>query len=267
MGKHKGKLFNGFALNALTQTERDQVLQYEANAATDGQELASLQQTAAYLALTVPEVMPPPRIKTYVMDAIRTVEQVPASVDETQCYHSATEARALLYPHNELARSMQSAHRKPRRFFALAAGILLVASGGLGALAWNLNTQQHMEMVVQAMKSERDTMKQILSAQDMQSKSQTLDNGATIRLSYSEQSGVMVVSTHALPELPETKGYELWLISAEKAIPAGMLDPASTSATAMITGSLEGITHFGITVEPATGSPAPTTEPILLQSL
>jgi len=267
MGKHKGKLFNGFALNALTQTERDQVLQYEANASTDGQELASLQQTAAYLGLTVSEVKPPPRIKTYVMDAIRTVEQVPASVDETQCDHSATEARALLYPHDELARSMQSVHRKPRKFFALAAGISLVASGALGALAWNLNTQQQMEMVVQAMKSERDTMKQILSAQDMQSKSQTLDNGATIRLSYSEKSGVMAVSTHALPELPETKGYEIWLISAEKAIPAGMLDPSSAAATAMITGSLEGITHFGITVEPAAGSPAPTTEPILLQSL
>lgn len=267
MGKHKSRLFSGFALNALTQTERDQVLQSEANAATLEQELASLQQTAAYLALTVPEVKPPPRIKTYVMDAIRTVEQVPARVDESQCEHSATEARALLYPHNELAGSMQSVHRKSQKFFALAAGILLVASGGLGALAWNLNTQQQMDMVVQAMKSERDTMKQILSAQDMQSKSQTLDNGATIRLSYSEKSGVMAVSTHALPELPEAKGYELWLISAEKAIPAGMLDPSSTSATAMITGSMEGITHFGITVEPATGSPAPTTEPILLQSL
>ena len=118
MGKHKSRLFSGFALNALSQTQRDQALQYEGNAATLEQELASLKQTAAYLALTVPEVKPPPRIKTYVMDAIRTVEQVPARVDESQCEHSATEARALLYSHNELAGSMQSVHRKSQKFFA-----------------------------------------------------------------------------------------------------------------------------------------------------
>lgn len=267
MDKHKSELFSGFALNALNQSERDEVLQHAANADTAGQELDSLQQTAAYLGLTAPEIQPPPRIKTNVMDAIRTVEQIPTSVAETQSEPYPTQARALPDPVNEPAQSMQNARKKSQKFFALAAGILLIASGALGAMVWNLNTQQQMNTLVQAMKSERDTMMQILSAPDMQSKSQTLDDGAIIRLSYSAESGAMAVSTHSMPELPEGKGYELWLISAEKATPAGMLNLSNASATAMITGSMEGITHFGITVEPATGSPAPTTEPILLQSL
>lgn len=268
MDKHKSELFSGFALNALSQAERDKVLQHADTSDTASQELDSLQQTAAYLGLTVPEIQPPPRIKANVMDAIRTVEQIPASVAETQAVRFATEAKAQPYPANAPAESMQKARKKSQKFFALAAGILLVASGALGAMVWNLNTQQQqMNTLIQAMKSERDTMMQILSAPDMQSKSQTLDDGATIRLSYSAESGAMAVSTHSMPKLPEGKGYELWLISAEKATPAGMLDLSNASATAMITGSMEGITHFGITVEPATGSPAPTTEPILLQSL
>ncbi|MFJ2621080.1 anti-sigma factor domain-containing protein [Glutamicibacter sp. NPDC087344] len=268
MGKHDSELFSGFALNALSQAERDEVLQRAAIDDTNGQEINSLQQTAAYLGLTVPEIQPPPKIKANVMDAIRTVEQVPANVAETLSEGLTTQSRALSYPVDEPTESRQGVRKKSQKFFALAVGMLLVTSGGLGAMVWNLNTQQQqMSTLIQAVKSERDTMMQILSAPDMQSKSQTLDDGATIRLSYSAESGAMAVITHSMPELPEGKGYELWLISAEKATPAGMLDLSNASATAMITGSMEGITHFGITVEPATGSQTPTTEPILLQSL
>lgn len=268
MDKHKSELFSGFALNALNQTESDEVLRHAAADPAARKELDSLQQTAAYLSLTVPEVQPPTSLKINVMNAIRTVEQLPADAAETHFEDLATQSIARPYKGEDAEKSMHSVRQKPQKFFALAAGILLIASGALGAMAWNLNSQQQqMNALIQTMKSEQDTMIQILSAPDMQSKSQKLENGATIRLSYSAETGAMAVLAHSMPELAEGKGYELWLISAEKAIPAGMLDLSDASATAMITGPMEGITHFGITVEPATGSPAPTSEPILLQSL
>lgn len=254
MDKHENELFSSFALNSLNDDEREEALRHAQASEGARRELDAMQETAALLSLGAPLVEPPERLKANIMDAIRNVEQLPP---ETRREAPAPAASPTVKD-----------TRRSQRFFALAAGILLIAAGALGALAWNLNTQQQeLNRQLDAMTAQQDAMTRILGSSDMRSKTQTLEDGATVTLSYSASSGLMAVSTAGMPELPEGKGYELWLISGEGATPAGMLDAAGADGMKMIKAPMDGITHFGITVEPASGSPAPTTEPIMLQGL
>ena len=57
--------------------------------------------------------------------------------------------------------------------------------------------------------------------------------------------------------------YELWYIDDSGATPAGTFDPARDGdAFVVLDGEFAPGLVVGITVEPAGGSPAPTTEPI-----
>ena len=273
--KHNdNELTGSFALNALGDTEREDLLRQAGESATVRDEIDDLQQTAALLGLSTDPVDPPPRVKARLMDAIRSTEQLPAvppsapaqAADESRAA-TATHAAATPVPPTEPPAS-SGPGKTAQRFFALAAGVLLLAAGGLGAMVLNQNAQQQeLEQRLDALASRQDELIQILAAADMQSKSQTMDNGATVTLSYSAAEGLMAVTTAGMPELPSDKGYELWLISADGAASAGMLSGTEADGMNMISGSMEGVTHFGITVEPSSGSDSPTTEPIMVQEL
>jgi anti-sigma-K factor RskA len=73
-----------------------------------------------------------------------------------------------------------------------------------------------------------------------------------------------------MPELPPQKTYELWLIPTSGApIQAGLFRPDTHGSAALIKPLLPtGVEAktFAITVEPAAGSAAPTSTPIMVGS-
>jgi len=88
------------------------------------------------------------------------------------------------------------------------------------------------------------------------------------RAIYLRRSGTLVFLASHMPALPPEKVYELWLIPANGApIPAGLFRPrADGNATVVkppLPAGVEAKT-FAITVEPASGSAAPTSQPILV---
>ena len=75
-----------------------------------------------------------------------------------------------------------------------------------------------------------------------------------------------VVVTDGVAAPPTGSVYQLWLISASgAATPAGFL-PAPTNGTsaAVLSGDARTAGTVGMTVEPAGGSPQPTTKPVLV---
>lgn len=255
--KYDDELLSSFALDALSDAERQEVLRRMSASSATRDEVDALQEVAARLGLGVPAVKPPARLKADIMATIRNTPQNPRT--------EPVEEESNLVDQKATA---TNGARTGQKFFALAAGVLLVAAAGLGIVAWNLaNQQEDLKSQVAAVTSERDTMMKMFSAPDMQSKAQEMSGGATVRLSYSVSAGVMAVTTSGMPDLPQDKGYELWLISKDGAKPAGMLNSTSEAATKMITGPMSGVTHVGITVEPAAGSETPTSDPIVLQQL
>ncbi|GAA3702047.1 hypothetical protein GCM10023081_43080 [Arthrobacter ginkgonis] len=259
---------------------------------TDPQETAEPDfdaDVAALLGLAVAET-PPPSLKRNVMAAIRSVPQLPA--DEAGEQHDAgpepdagaPAAAPLPAPAVEqetapapdsgpdaapeplrLDTARRSRERRWLTGLAFAASALLLAAAGLGGiLIRQHNQQEDLRQQVAAAQSDAAQMRRLLEAPDLHSAQAQTTEGAPVVLAYSPSEGLMAVSGQDLPDAPEGHGYELWLISADGAAPAGMV---SAGDVAMVEGSMEGVTHLGITVEPAAGSPQPTTEPILLQAL
>lgn len=278
MDKHKNELTGSFALNALGDEERSEVLRHAENSEDLRRELDALQETAALLALSADPIAPPPTVKANIMAAIRNTPQLPpveAETDvptdgaaETAAPETADDRSRAIVPEPAPQVPSPTAARTYQRMFALAAGVLLVAGGVLGSVVVNQNAQQHkLEEQLDALVSRQAELTRILAADDAQSKTQDLKDGARVSLAYSASEGLMAVTTTGLPVLPSDKGYELWLISATGPVSAGMVDGTQADGMVMVSGSMEGVTHFGITVEPAAGSPKPTTDPILVQAL
>lgn len=78
MEKHENDLTGSFALNALGESEREELLRHAEESKSVRQEIESLQETAALLGLSTEPVAPPARVKANIMAAIRNTPQLPA---------------------------------------------------------------------------------------------------------------------------------------------------------------------------------------------
>jgi len=86
----------------------------------------------------------------------------------------------------------------------------------------------------------------------------TCDSDRSIRC------GVVSVAEFAgLPDLDSDQTYELWYIDEAGAAPAGTFDVRGPETWRVLDGTFSPGVVVGITVEPAGGSPQPTTEPIV----
>ena len=85
---------------------------------------------------------------------------------------------------------------------------------------------------------------------------------------YVRGSGTLVFLASNMPAIPPEKAYELWLIPTSGApIPAGLFKPNAHGAASVIQPPLPiGIEAktFAITIEPAGGSTAPTSQPMMV---
>lgn len=84
---------------------------------------------------------------------------------------------------------------------------------------------------------------------------------------YLPGTGTLVFLASNLPAVPSQKTYELWLIpKAGAPVPAGLFKPDARGTASVIHPPLPvGIEAkaFAVTVEPESGSPAPTSQPIM----
>ncbi|MFY9847639.1 MAG: anti-sigma factor, partial [Trebonia sp.] len=90
--------------------------------------------------------------------------------------------------------------------------------------------------------------------------------GGTATVVASHLAGKIVFTSSGLRVLPSSQVYELWFLGPGKARGAGLVPPAGvTGSTAPVLASgLETGDSVGVTVEPAGGTTAPTTTPIVV---
>jgi hypothetical protein len=108
----------------------------------------------------------------------------------------------------------------------------------------------------------------LLAASDARTVRRPVTSGGTVTLVVSRSAGRLLFTSSGLPALPESRGYELWLMGPDGPRPAGLLGRAEDGVTApVVVTPLRGDERVALTVEPARGSPRPTTDPILLAHL
>jgi anti-sigma-K factor RskA len=85
---------------------------------------------------------------------------------------------------------------------------------------------------------------------------------------YVREGGRLIFIASDFPQLPPQRAYELWLIpKAGPPVPAGVFKPDAHGSATIVHPPLPAGTEakaFAITVEPDSGSPAPTSTPIML---
>ncbi|QIX28314.1 anti-sigma factor [Nocardioides sp. JQ2195] len=237
-------LSGAYAVDALDEHERALFEQHLADCADCRAEVESLRETSALMAEITP-VAPPPAMRDRLLAEIRTVRPLPPEVTPPTGGSGVT---AL-------------APRRRRRFPALLAAAAAVVAIGAGTT-----------VALQPWDDEQTTQQlsaadQVIGADDAQEVGLDLPGGARAELVRSVSLGKAVLVTHDMPAAPDDKVYQLWLQSPEGAmVPAGLM-PRGANQKVLLKGDAAEATAAGITVEPAGGSQAPTSDPIALFDL
>ncbi|WP_327085194.1 anti-sigma factor [Nonomuraea sp. NBC_01738] len=146
-----------------------------------------------------------------------------------------------------------SAHRRDRvwKGLAVAAAAAAVALGVLyGHGAAELDRQREIAEVV--------------AAPDVVAVREEVRGGGSATVIWSRTRRRLVLSTDGLPKPPGRKVYEVWLMGADGARPAGFV---GAGAGVMVAGPRDDDSGLGVTLEPEGGSDAPSGRPILLAEL
>jgi anti-sigma-K factor RskA len=107
----------------------------------------------------------------------------------------------------------------------------------------------------------------VLSAADARVASAATSAGGTATVVASRRDGSVVFTSSGLPALPPSSVYELWFIGSAGIRPAGLVptpEPAGAAAVLVLASGLSRDDAIGVTVEPAGGTDAPTTTPIVV---
>jgi anti-sigma-K factor RskA len=230
-------LTGAYALDALESAERDRFEHHLQRCQPCWHEVRGLHETATRLALAVAQP-PPPELR----------ERVLATAARTRQHPPVPDQRPLPRPRSAWV----------PRLAGLAAAVAVAVAVTLGI------TQSATQGRLDRVRAQERAIEAVLTAPDARIVSHRASVGGTATVVFSEASHKMIFTTSGLPPLPGNKVYELWLIAPGSNRPAGLLPAPSGGHTAPVlaTGLAAG-DQAGVTVEPAGGSPQPTTTPIV----
>jgi anti-sigma-K factor RskA len=236
-------LAGAYAMDAVPPADRARFEQHLAGCESCRQEIGGLRETTVRLAAAV-AVQPPPQMREAALRSVARTRQLPPAV-----------AGPARWPGGSVRRWL------PRLALGLAGGLAAVAVT-LG-LAWGgmrdrLDQAQLHSTAIAA----------VLNASDATMLTAQIRTGGTATVVMSHRDHSLVFTAAGLRALPPAESYELWLMGPGGPRPAGMLPGArSGPAGPMVVSGLAGGDQVGLTVEPGSGSPRPTTAPILMLDL
>lgn len=211
------------------------------------------------LGQAVPQVDPPPELRTRVLDAALSRKPAAVSAARPVAWWLATAASV-----------------------ALASG-LTIYTGQLRARISGLETElrdtraradaaQLQVVDAQRVATGAQTALVVLTAPDVARvdlAGQPASPNATARAFWSRSRG-MVFSASNLPPLPAGRTYQLWVVTAQAPISAGLLTPDSNGSVSDFFSTPPDIPQpvaMAVTIEPAGGVPAPTGDKYLVGTL
>lgn len=279
-------LCGAYAVDALDRAERESFEQHLALCPDCRAEVAELSATAHRLS-SMSEATPPPALRAAVLQGITRVRPLPPRVDP------ATVTPAAAVPDPSTTDPTTTAPvtgpaapgapgtptepptpttveggtgvgggsggtvvpfvRRTSTWLAAAAAAVAIAVGGIAWGPWS---------------DPASPVDQVVSAADATRVSRTTGT-MTAEVAYSRQLGKGAITVTGLPAAPDGKTYQLWYVGADDvARSAGLLDAeADGTASMVLEGDPNSAAAVGMTVEPAGGSPSPTTDPLVVLDL
>ena len=279
-------LVGAYVLDAVRAADRARFEEHLAGCETCQAEVRGLRETAARLGAAA-AVRPRAELRELTMRAVARIRQLPPLTDDRPeqgltgqglTDHGVTEQGASDQRHAEAApagTTRPAAGRpgagrvswlRPRAWVAgLAAGVAVLALGAAAGMGVAMHGAEHRLDMAQ---DRSGAMAKVLAAPDATMLTAQVSSGGSATIVMSHRDGALVFTAAGLPGLDPSHRYELWLMSPSGPVPAGLL-PASRHGMSgpMVISGLSAGDKVGLTVEPAVGSPHPTTAPILMLSL
>ena len=271
-------LVGAYAMDAVSDTARASFEQHLACCSACREEVRELREATARLAVAA-ALVPRPELKARALQAAARTRQLPPVTGETGAPTPGAPARwrrrwragfllAGLGPDAAgtdpgQAAAARGRRRIPVRRLAALAGAALVAVAVVLAMAM-YGAQRRLDQAQRRI----DAVARVLGAADaaMLTARITTGGSATVVMSHAERE--LVFTAAGLRALPAAERYELWLKGPSGMKAVGLLpgERAGMSGPVVISG-LSARERIGMTVEPAGGSPQPTSPPVLMLSL
>jgi anti-sigma-K factor RskA len=247
-GSDPHTLAGAYAMDAVPEPDRSRFERHLARCESCRQEVRGLREATAALAGAT-AVQPPAALRDAVLHAAGQTRQMPPAVPpEPVAWAAAGHRRRPGW--------------RPRLAVALAGALTAVAvAAGLVTygMQGRLDQAQHRDHMVAT----------VLSASDATMVSSHVSTGGTATVVMSHHERALVFTAADLHVLPAGESYELWLIGPGGTRPAGMIDASGHGKMVgpMVVSGLAAGDSVGMTVEPAGGSPRPTSPPLVLINL
>lgn len=210
-------------------------------------------ETPDYDALTeamlfaVPQVEPPAHIRNNLMQLTAPEEDVSEN--------TASDSDIL---------------RLSRYFLPLVAGMIAIF-GLVGYLVNEINTLREDRRVLLQQLNEQDAFLNQISQNEVLQIPLNAENGDSSGVFVGNTQGnIALLQVENFPPLNMNMTYQAWLIRGEQPVSAGLFDVGADGRATLIINAPQPVGEFdfiGITLEPASGSNAPTTTPIVLGEL
>jgi anti-sigma-K factor RskA len=241
-------LTGSYALDAVSDAEREEFERHLQHCPTCDAEVRGLRETAARLALAC-AMTPPARMERRVLAAAYQTRQLPPlSADRPHRFpRRALPRRAL--PRWVSSRGTFPRLTVPRRMAVLAAAASVAVAVALGIT--QLSAQHQLDQ------ARATAIARVVTAPDAHVETTQTSAGGNITVVTSAALREAVVSASGMASLPSSRVYQVWVLSPSGARSAGLMHGSSLLASAIRPGD-----RIGITVEPAGGTARPTTTPV-----
>ena len=237
-------LSGAYAVDALDDVERAEFERHLGQCPECQDEVASLRAAAVELT-HASTVTPPATLRDSVLKQISTVRPLPPVTPPAGEDPAGTAPVTSLETHRR--------RRNPLVWLVAAAAAAVLA---IGALVWSpWESEQPPPSATE----------QVLQAKDAQRFDRTVD-GARATIVRSKSLGKAVIIADNMPAAPEGKDFQVWFQNPDGAMVSAGLMPheAKPTVSMVLNGDASKFVGAGITLEPAGGSPEPTSAPLVL---
>lgn len=258
-----------YAVGAVSDTERKRFERHLDDCPDCANEVRGLNETATQLGLVVAEAAPP-QLKERVMAAVAQTRQNPPLRDHRQPKAAAGQRPSGWMPRLvsaaaviaiAVAAALGVLQARTQSRLSTAQSQLHNAQSQLGQAQSQLG-QAHSRLT--RLEAQRRLIESVLGSRGARVVSQRSPKGGLVTVVFSHSTKRMVVTTADLPKLPAGQVYQLWFIG-KKIRSAGLLPTAGKAgltppvlATGLKVGDIA-----AMTIEPAGGSPQPTSTPLV----
>ena len=239
-------LTGSYVLDALPDFERAEFEHHLQHCPSCDAEVRGLRETAARLAMAR-AVQPPPGMEQRVLAGAYRTRQLPPLAPEHHHRHHRRH-----HHHRAQVSQLFAGRPGPRRAAALAAAASVAAAVALGIT--QVSTQHRLEST----RASEAAITRVVTAPDARFEKTGTSAGGSVTVVASAALREAVVTAVGMSSPPPGRVYQVWVMSSSGARSAGLMGGRGTLlASAVVPGD-----RIGITVEPAGGTPRPTTTPV-----